>query len=88
VPFQTPTGPAVVPWPVNVAAVDDVGAMVISAVKIRDQRTDMYQPSESGDHSKRWTRIGEGEARIADMEGCFDVEGIAARKSVSVELGD
>jgi len=50
--------------------------MVISAVKMRDQRTDMYQPRERGDHSKRWTRMGDGEARIAEIVGWVDVEGI------------
>jgi hypothetical protein len=75
------------PWPVSVAAVEDAGAMVISAVKIRDQRTDMYQPRLRGDHSKRCTRIGEGEERMVAMEGWLDVLGIWERKSERALVG-
>jgi hypothetical protein len=53
VEFQTPTGPAVPPVPVKVAAVLDVGAITISEVKMSDHKTDIYQPSDNGDHSKR-----------------------------------
>ena len=45
VPFQTPTVPF---------------CTTISEANIKDQRSDSYQPSESGDHSKRWIRGGEG----------------------------
>jgi hypothetical protein len=47
----------------------------------------MYQPRESGDHSKRWTRIGDGVARRASIGGRMDVEGRVVRKSVREEEG-
>ena len=75
VPFQTPIGPMpLLALPVTVfeivdAVVDGAGAMCISAVKISDHKTEVYQPSDSVDHSNRCTLIVEGEDRMVEICG-------------------
>src|SRR5437762_14231658 len=66
VPFQTPTVPGVDP---------DAEPTTISLAKMKPHRRDSYQPRESGDHSNRWTRIGDGSESTAWIRGSSAKEG-------------
>ena len=60
VPFQTPTVPGVAP---------DAVPTTISLEKINPQSRDSYHPIDSADHSKEWTRMGEGSETIVCIAG-------------------
>lgn len=52
VPFQTPAMPL---------------ETFISLLKMKLQSSDSYHPSERGDHSNRWTRIGDGSIPLTSV---------------------
>lgn len=57
----------------------------ISLVKIKDHRSDSYQPRDKGDHSNRWTRMAE--VSIAVTEARRISVSAADTSSVPVESG-
>ena len=75
VPFQTPTVPGVAP---------DAVPTTISLEKMKPQSNDSYHPIERGDHSKEWTRMGEGSDMMVRITGSSTKDGtldIKARAS-------
>jgi len=66
VPFQTPTVPGVDP---------DAEPTTISLAKMKPHRRDSYHPRDSGDHSNRWTRIGDASESRAWIRGSSAKDG-------------
>jgi hypothetical protein len=58
----------------------------ISAAYTKPQSKDSYQPRLRADHSKMWTRIGDGSDRRAAIAGCVEVWGRSERKEERVEV--
>lgn len=75
VPFQTPTAPGVVPL--------DVVPTIISEAKMKPHSRDSYQPKDRGDHSNKWTRIGDGSERTIAMDGSDAKDGRSRRNCLA-----
>ena len=71
VPFHTPTVPGVAP---------DADPTTISLEKMNPQSSDSYQPIESADHSKEWTRTGPASVIMVWIRGSSANDGILAIK--------
>ena len=67
------------------AVVDAAGAICISAVKMRDHNTEVYQPNDNVDHSNIWTLIGEGVDSIDAIVGWSFDSGKADMNSFGVD---
>ena len=74
VPFQTPTVPL---------------ATCISDVKMNPQSRDSYHPNDTGDHSKRWTRIGDGSIPCTSAERMvWRIDGDVADSDEALSWGE